>query len=209
MAYLNNTTQVVDAVLTNKGRELLATGQFKVTKFALADDEIDYSLYDVNHPLGSAFYGTAIENLPVTEAVPDETLLLRYKLVTLPSNTKQIPRIVLGTSAINVVAGEKQFIELGISTTPSLDGSNFGYTALLSDTRLGRLEVSTNGTQFGESRIIRDQGAAKNVQSLSATSIRFYPSTAVNVTRSGTIRITGNESGATSTINVNITKQTV
>lgn len=56
MAYLNNNTTVVDAVLTNKGRELLSQGQFNVTKFALADDEIDYSLYDSAHPLGSAFY---------------------------------------------------------------------------------------------------------------------------------------------------------
>lgn len=209
MAYLNNNTQVVDAVLTNKGRELLATGQFNVTKFALADDEIDYSLYDSSHPLGSAFYGTAIENLPVTEAVPDETLLLRYKLVTLPSNTKKIPKIVLGTSAISVIAGEKDFIDLGLSTSPQLDGENFGYTAILSDTRLGRLEVAPNGTQFGDSQLIEDQGASRIVQSLSATSIRFLPSSVVNQTRSGTIRVTGNESGATATINVTVTKQTV
>jgi len=208
MAYLNNKTQIVDAVLTNKGRELLATGQFNVTKFALADDEIDYSLYDSSHPLGSAFYGTAIENLPVTEAVPDETLLLRYKLVTLPANTKKIPKIVLGTSSVNVTAGEKEYIDLGISTTPQLDGDNFGYTATLSDTRLGRLEVAPNGTQFGESRLIEDQGASRIVQSVSATAIRFYPSTVVNVTRNGTIRITGNESGASSTIDITVKKQT-
>jgi hypothetical protein len=209
MAYLNNSTQVVDAVLTNKGRELLATGQFSVTKFALADDEVDYSLYDSNHPLGSAFYGTAIENMPVTEAVPDETLLMRYKLVTLPSNTKQIPKIVVGATSISVVAGEKDFIDLSASTTPALDGVNFGYTAILSDTRLGRLEVSPNGTQFGETRLIEDQGTSKIVQSLSATSIRFFPSAVVNTTRTGTIRITGNESGATTTINVIVERQTV
>lgn len=209
MAYLNNNTQVVDAVLTNKGRELLATGQFNVTKFALADDEIDYTLYDSNHPLGSAFYGTAIENLPVTEAVPDETLLMRYKLVTLPSNTKQIPKIVLGTTAIEVVAGEKDFIDLGISTTPNLDGPQFGYTAILSDTTLGRLEVSANGQQFGQSRLIQDQGSAKTVQSISATSIRFRPAATALANISGTIRITGNESGATKTINVRLTRQTI
>lgn len=209
MAYLNNTTTVVDAVLTNKGRELLAQGNFNVTKFALADDEIDYSLYDSAHPLGTAFYGTAIENLPVTEAVPDETLLLRYKLVTLPATTKNLPRLVLGTTSVSVIAGEKEYIDLGISTSPNLDGSRFGYTAILSDTRLGRLEVGTNGTQFGQSQLIEDPGSSRIVQSLSATAIRFYPSTVVNVNRSGTIRITGNESGATSTINVTVTRQTV
>jgi len=209
MAYLNNNTTVVDAVLTNKGRELLAQGQFNVTKFALADDEVDYSLYDSSHPLGSAFYGDAIEALPVTEAVPDETLLLRYKLVTLPSNTKNIPKLVLGTSAVNVVAGEKEFIELGISTTPDLDGQNFGYTAILSDTRLGRIEPSPNAVQFGESELIEDAGSARIVQSVSATSIRFFPSRVVNASISGTIRVTGNESGATETIDVTITRQTV
>jgi hypothetical protein len=209
MAYLNNTTTVVDAVLTNKGRELLAQGRFNVTKFALADDEIDYSLYDSSHPLGSSFYGTAIENIPLTEAVPNETLLLRYKLVTLPANTKNIPKLVLGTSVINVIANEKEYIDLGISTSPSLDGEGFGYTAILSDTRLGRLQVAPSGVQFGESQLIDDPGSSRIVQSLSATSIRFYPSTVVNVNRSGTIRVTGNESGATSTINVTVTRQTV
>lgn len=209
MAYLNNTTTVVDAVLTNKGRELLAQGNFNVTKFALSDDEIDYSLYDSSHPLGSAFYGTAIENMPVTEAVPDETLLLRYKLVTLPATTKNLPRLVLGTTSINVIAGEKEYIDLGISTSPNLDGTRFGYTAILSDTRLGRLEVLSDATQFGQSQLIEDPGSSRIVQSLSATAIRFYPSSVVNVNRSGTIRITGNESGATSTINVTVTRQTV
>jgi hypothetical protein len=209
MAYLNNNTTVVDAVLTNKGRELLAQGNFNVVKFALADDEIDYTLYDSAHPLGTAFYGTAIENMPVTEAVPDETLLLRYKLVTLPATTKNIPKLVLVNNSISVIAGEKDFIDLGISTSPRLDGSRFGYTAILSDTRLGRLEVSPNATQFGRSQLIEDPGSSRIVQSLSATGIRFYPSTSVNVDRIGTIRVTGNESGATTTINVTVTRQTI
>ena len=52
MGFLNNTSITVDAVLTKKGREALARGQdeFNITKFALADDEIDYRLWDVTHP---------------------------------------------------------------------------------------------------------------------------------------------------------------
>ena len=59
MGFLNNTTVTVDAILTTKGRELLARGDgsFSITQFALADDEIDYTLYNPNHPSGSAFYG--------------------------------------------------------------------------------------------------------------------------------------------------------
>ena len=81
MAYLNKTTQVLKAILTNKGREKLAQGQFNVSHFALADDEIDYTLWDTAHPSGSDYYGTVIENLPLLEPVPNETSVMRYKLL--------------------------------------------------------------------------------------------------------------------------------
>jgi len=59
MGFLNNTVVTVDAILTRKGRELLAKndGSFRITQFALADDEIDYTLYNPNHPSGSSFFG--------------------------------------------------------------------------------------------------------------------------------------------------------
>ena len=81
MGVLDNTSVTVDAILTKKGREKLAKGegQFRITKFALGDDEIDYNLYDVTHPNGSNFYGEAIENMNLLEAVPDQNLSLRYK----------------------------------------------------------------------------------------------------------------------------------
>ena len=82
MAILNPTVVTVDAILTKKGRELLARndGSFQITQFSLADDEIDYTLYNPNHPSGSAFYGEAIENTPVLQAFPDDTQIMRYKL---------------------------------------------------------------------------------------------------------------------------------
>ena len=85
MGYLNNSEIVIDAVLTKKGRELLARGQneFRIAYFALADDEIDYSLWNSDHPLGSAYYGRAIENLPITEAVTDETQVMNYPKIQL------------------------------------------------------------------------------------------------------------------------------
>ena len=95
MGYLDNTTITVDAILTKKGRELLAKGrnQFNITQFALADDEIDYDLWNPSHPGGTDYYGAVIENMPITEAVPDETQSLKYKLITLPAGTTQIPYI--------------------------------------------------------------------------------------------------------------------
>lgn len=101
MGYLDNSTITVDAILTKRGRELLAMGggsvsmgqsnPFQITQFALADDEIDYDLWNPAHPLGSAYYGTVIENMPVTEAVPDETQVMKYKLVTFPRGAYAIP----------------------------------------------------------------------------------------------------------------------
>ena len=85
MGYLDNTTVTVDAILTNKGRQVLANGgTLNITKFALADDEVDYNLWNPAHSLGTNYYGSVIENMPVLEASPDETQMLRYKLVTLP-----------------------------------------------------------------------------------------------------------------------------
>jgi len=59
MGYLNNTVITVDAILTTKGRQLLAKndGSFKITQFALSDDEINYTLYNPSHPSVSAYYG--------------------------------------------------------------------------------------------------------------------------------------------------------
>ena len=91
MGFLNKSTITVDAILTKKGREKLAAGNFDITKFAVADDDVDYNLYDINHTKGSNFYGQAIEAMPLTEAVPDGGKNMRYKLMTLPKNITTIP----------------------------------------------------------------------------------------------------------------------
>src|SRR6056300_919789 len=114
MGYLNNSVVTVDAILTKKGRELLARGDgsFRITQFGLADDEIDYTLYNPSHPSGSAYYGEAIENLPLLEAFPDENQIMKYKLVTLPRGTARLPILDLGYAAIELKQGA------AISITP-------------------------------------------------------------------------------------------
>jgi hypothetical protein len=124
----------VDAILTKKGRELLAKGAgFQITQFGLADDEVDYGLYTTSHPLGSNFYGSIIENMPLIEASPDETQVMKYKLVTLPRGTKQIPIITLGFDNITLTAGQANAIPIRPTTTQGLNGAGFGYTAVLFD----------------------------------------------------------------------------
>ena len=107
MGYLNSTTVTVDAILTTKGRELLAKndGSFRITQFSLADDEIDYTLYNPTHPSGSSFYGEAIENMPLLEAFPQETQIMKYKLATLPRGTAKLPVLDLGFAAISLQQG--------------------------------------------------------------------------------------------------------
>ena len=69
MGFLDNSGDIIlDAVLTDLGRKRLAEGNFQITKFALGDDEIDYGLYDKNHPSGSAYYDLEILQTPVLEA---------------------------------------------------------------------------------------------------------------------------------------------
>ena len=106
MGFLDNTSITVDAILTKKGRELLARGQneFRITKFALADDEVDYNLYDTSHPNGSNFYAAVIENMPLLEAFVDENQLMRYKLTTLPKETNKLPILDLPSPSLEQVS---------------------------------------------------------------------------------------------------------
>ena len=110
MGYLDNSSITVDAILTKKGRELLAKGRdyFVISQFALADDEVDYELWNPAHPLGSDYYGIIIENMPIVEAVTDENYSLRYKLLTLPKNTIRIPIIQSNPSSISLEEGGLQ-----------------------------------------------------------------------------------------------------
>ena len=140
MGYLNNQVVTVDAILTTKGRELLAKndGTFRITQFALADDEIDYTLYNPTHPSGSAFYGEAIQNMPLLEAFPQETQIMKYKLATLPRGTAKLPVLDLGYTAITLQQGASLSITPQtlnyLGNTQTFETS--GYSATISDVRL-------------------------------------------------------------------------
>jgi hypothetical protein len=140
MGYLNNQVVTVDAILTTKGRELLAKndGSFRITQFALADDEIDYTLYNPTHPSGSAFYGEAIQNMPLLEAFPQETQIMKYKLATLPRGTAKLPVLDLGYTAITLQQGASLSITPQtlnyLGNTQTFETS--GYSATISDVRL-------------------------------------------------------------------------
>jgi len=216
MAILNNTTVTVDAILTKKGRELLARndGSFQITQFSLADDEIDYTLYNPTHPSGSAFYGEAIEAMPMLEAFPDEAQIMRYKLVTLPRGTSKLPVISLGYNTISLRQGASLTITpqtlnyLGATSTFEANG----YTATISDIRLlsdfSGVGVTTT-TPTTDANTTTGTKLSKSVLgtsfTLSGTTINTLFGTSTTQL-STTITVIGRDSGARITIPVNIIK---
>ena len=217
MGYLDNKTITVDAILTKKGRELLARndGSFKVTQFALADDEIDYTLFNENHPNGSQFSAEAIENMPLIEAIPDETNIMLHKLVSLNRGQTKLPIINLGISKITLT--------LGGNATLSPQTFNFGNTSQ------GQTEPSGYRLIVADQRLLQDTtglGAAGNGAQNQA--LTTYSATATSATVIGsefsmtaisstslfgannalltTLTVEGRDSGARTTIPLEITK---
>jgi|TARA_B110000908_G_scaffold163983_1_gene211280 hypothetical protein len=218
MGYLNNSVITVDAILTKKGRELLAKndGSFRITQFALADDEIDYTLYNPNHPSGSAYYGEAIENMPLLEAFPDEQQIMKYKLTTLPRGTARLPVLDLGYASINLRQGAQLAITpqtlnyLGNSQT----FESSGYTATVGDVRLfsqfqgqgvnteaAQSSNATATTTIGTNISTTVTGTQIN---MTATTVNTLFGTQTQLKT--TLTVTGLDSGARITIPVTITQ---
>ena len=204
MAYLDNTEITVDAILTKKGRQKLASGQsLNITKFALGDDEIDYTLYEPAHPKGSAYYDSAIRAIPVTEASPDETQVLRYKLVTLPKGTTQIPIVRLGVPSIGV-----NQLEGGVGLTPTTSpagNASAGYTVVLTDQRAGTLTVVRGASAVGSVPVFLGEEITTTAQVVSGLEFRFTPNPNLTIDVATTLTVYGNETGGSQTIPVTVT----
>ena len=216
MGYLDNAIVTVDAILTKKGRELLARGDgsFKITQFALGDDEIDYTLYNPLHPSGSALYGEAIENMPLLEAFPDETQIMKYKLTTLPRGTSKLPILDLGVTSISLKQGAS--VAITPQTLNYLGATSIfetqGYTATIADVRtlnsFAGVGINTeDATRLNESTTI-GTNVSKTVigtsVNLVATSVNTLFGTTTQLQT--TLTIIGRGSGARLTIPVTITK---
>ena len=216
MGYLDNSIVTVDAILTKKGRELLARGDgsFKITQFALSDDEIDYTLYNPNHPLGSAYYGEAIENLPLLEAFPDETQIMKYKLTTLPRGTAKLPILDIGYTAIRLKQGASLAITpqtlnyLGSSQTFEAGG----YVATIADARVVQTYNGVGINTPEAERLNSTTTLGTNVsKTVIGTSINITGTT-INTLFAGqtslqtTITVIGRDSGARVTVPLTIVK---
>jgi len=221
MSYLNNQVVTIDAVLTKKGRELMARndGSFQITQFALADDEIDYTLYNPTHPSGSAFFGEAIEKMPLLQAFTDETQNLKYKLVTLPRGTSKLPVLNLGYSSI--LLRQSAALTITPQTLNYLGAvSTFepsGYLMTVGDSRFLSTFIGAgiDTTALADNITIPNASGASLSQSqigtsfsLIATTINtlFGTSALPGATITTTVTVIGRDSGARITIPLTLTK---
>ena len=85
MGFLDHATNnvIVDAVLTDRGRQFLAqnNGSFTIVKFALSDDEVDYTIIKkFGRTIGKE---KIMKNTPVLEAQTRGNLACKHKLLSL------------------------------------------------------------------------------------------------------------------------------
>jgi hypothetical protein len=153
MGYLDGTSITVDAVLTKKGRDILKNGgNLNITSFTLSDTGVDYSLWNSDHPSGSAFYGEAIENLPMLEASVHAEYNLRNRLISLNQNTVAIPALVLGGldtaggTLLTFNEGDENKGTINVELVGYNSNQNMGMYFVIQDPTI----VSTTATQGAE-----------------------------------------------------------
>ncbi len=214
MGFINNTSYILNAVLTKKGKQYLSKsdGKFNISKFALSDDEIDYTLWDTAHPKGTDYYGAVLESTPMLEPCVDPEVVMKYKLITIPVGTKALPYIsnvtpssLLGDNALetayNPTLPEAWTYEDHL-INPSTNGAEGAFSAEKYSFLVLNKNVVDVATGQGEN-VNFDVGAVYNEESGrtskkvidNVATIRTGPGT-VNTSRETSIIITGQMSGA-------------
>ena len=129
MAFLDNSGDIIlDAVLTDLGRRRMAQGRFRITKFALGDDEIDYGLYTLN--TGSAYTDLEIMQTPVFEAFTQTNANINYGLLSYTrTDLLYLPELEINNKVKNAVhaTGSVYYLAANSETTSKLS-TTFGDT---------------------------------------------------------------------------------
>lgn len=207
---------VIDSIITKKGRELLLNGidNFKITKFAVSDDEINYDLWDASVDDESA--GLAIEATPIREANIDGNSALKHKLLSYDSpDTIQMAQITnINVSSISLESGNTYI--LTPNTIPALDEI---YTCYVSDPTMAWVEVTNTGNitsiKSNTKDVIKSNDRSNGDVNKSTTSNISKPSsirgsqfvvTAKSLPddKSGTVVIVGENTGATYSIAITV-----
>ena len=214
MGYLDNSSITVDAILTKRGRQLLSqggTGAFNITQFALGDDEIDYTLFNEDHPNGSQYSGEAIENMPLIEAIPDGNNTMIHKLITLNSGTSKLPLVTVNVPKVTLNLGAStvlkpstlNFNDISAQAEPS------GYAITVADRRLFSHFGGKKNTEAFQTTFTNRTAFSQTVITFSSVSITALNSTSLfgtNTKLLTTLTIEGRDTGARVTIPVEISK---
>jgi hypothetical protein len=215
MGYLDNTSITIDAILTKRGRELLSQGgmgAFNITQFALGDDEIDYTMFNEDHPNGSQYSGEAIENMPLIEAIPAEGNIMIHRLITLNSGTSKLPILTANIAKIS--------LNLGASFTVNPSTLNFndvssqqepsGYLFTIADRRLlSNFGMQREGgTSFNYNHQTMKTAFSQTVsgKSMNLTALNNTSLFGTNTKLLTTLTIEGRDTGARITIPVEVSK---
>lgn len=153
MGFLDNSGDIIlDAVLTDIGRKKMADGNFRIVKFALGDDEIDYSLYNPNHPSGSAYYDLEILQSPVMEAATKQASSIKYGLLSITrTDLVYLPVLELNQKAgVDSVLKHNNIILLAANKAT--------YTTLANDASIGSNKVLEPSTLTPSAKVIIESG---------------------------------------------------
>ena len=220
MGYLDNSSITVDAILTKRGRELLSRndGSFRITQFALGDDEVDYTLFNENHPNGTQYASEAIENMPLIEAIPDGSNMMKSHLITLSRGKSLLPYITvspLTNDTITLVKGGATVNIVPVThnlTNSSQSGKesggykftivNFNYLeSMTTDTNVGTpLQLDT----YGGSEAIAEHVTGGTATLKPSNELSLFPGATESITT--TFIIEGITTGARKTLQLIVNK---
>jgi len=223
MGFINNTSYLLNAVLTKKGREYLAksSGNFNITKFALSDDEIDYTLWNTAHPNGTNYYGAVLESTPMLEPCVDPEVVMKYKLINLPIGSKALPYIenitqIIGDNKLKSIINDDGWAMTDAALNPTTVGAdnvfsaeNYSFLVLnnnVIDIRVGAINPTTaptftdlteTGVVYGEETGRMSKKIVGRVATIRAKQMTFN--------RETSIIVTGQLSGAVYVLRVQVT----
>ena len=191
MGILDSSSITVDAILTTRGREMLSRGgDLSITKFALSDEEIDYTMYDKYHPAGTDSFGVLLENTPVLEATPNRSKLNSY----LVDNSQESSEILI--SSLNYPRAHWTVIDGTIPVTVgSAEEEAEDYTFTIQNinvVKFYRFYVSTDQPW---------QVVSSNTKSVVGRGIQWKPQSIKSLATT-TITVQGNVSGITKVVSI-------
>lgn len=212
MGYLDHSTNniILDAVLTDYGRSRLAsagttTRGFSISRFAFGDDEVDYTIIK---KYGRTVGKEKIEkNTPIFEALTNETIALKYKLIGLSTSgatlqTNALPILVLDKDSYELTSTSAASKQTPVTVTLNYKGSIASDTDLNSvfnssiknyrikmSNRFLTLNGSTNAT-------VGDDVNRTATYSYSATANQFTITLVAQTIDSTTLKIYGQKSAA-------------